>query len=130
MDLDGKVFKVVRNDGDSPEVTEGTVVTFTQDGDLVSAIYSGGMVRHGRLVGIRKGDHIRHAYIQVNHMGEIRTGKGTMEVQIKKDGKMRVVESWDWTDPPGRGLCTRHGPQPTTRRGVGEAERNDCRPPR
>ncbi|HLF07062.1 MAG TPA: hypothetical protein VI893_07840 [Thermoplasmata archaeon] len=106
MDLNGKKFRVVRNDGDSPETTEGTIVSFTQKGDLVFAEWSGGLVRTAQLVGVIQENHIRHAYMLINVANEIRAGAGTIEVESKSDGKLRLVESWDWTDPPGRGLCT------------------------
>jgi hypothetical protein len=106
LSLAGKIFRVVRNDGDSPETAEGTLVTFSQRGDLVFAIWSGGVVRAAQLAGVLEGGRIRHAYFLINQANEIRAGRGTMEISERPDGKLRLVESWDWTEPPGRGLCT------------------------
>lgn len=106
MDLHGKKFRVVRNDGDSPETAEGTIVSFTQRGDLVFAEWSGGLVRTAQLVGVIQDTRIRHAYMLINVANEIRAGAGTIEVEARSDGKLRLVESWDWTDTRGRGLCT------------------------
>lgn len=61
MSLNVKKLRVVRNDGDSPETTEGTIVSFTRKGDLVSAEWSGGLVRTAHLVGVIQESQIRHA---------------------------------------------------------------------
>ena len=106
LSLEGRTFRVVRNDGDTPETSEGTLVRFSQTGNLVEAAWSGGLVRIARLVGVLEGARIRHAYVVVNDRDEVRSGQGTIEVEVRDGGKLRLVESWDWTDPPGRGLCT------------------------
>ena len=103
--LDGKTFRVVRNDGPGVEVNEATIFHYRQTGDIVHADYSGGGVRAGKLVGVLEGVTIRHGYVQVNHAGEIHSGRSTVEVQRTAAGKLRLVDSWEWESKAGRGLC-------------------------
>lgn len=105
LDLDNKTFRVVRNDGPGAEVDEDTVFCFRQDGSLVYADYSGGGVRLGRLVGVREANQMRHAYAQVNQEGQLSTGQGRDELSRTEDGKIRIVDSWEWESQEGRGEC-------------------------
>lgn len=101
--LDGKTFRVVRNDGPDAEVNAETVFEYRQHGNVVEGAYRGGRVRAGRLVGVLEGDVLRQAYVQVNDAGELRSGKST--IAVRRDGdRVRLVDEWRW-DAGGSGTC-------------------------
>jgi hypothetical protein len=110
--LDGKRFRVVRNDGPGAEVDVGTAFAFTQQGDMVVAEYAGGGVRMGRLVGRIVDGRLLHGYVQVGTSGELGTGRGDMEIRVLADGRIQLVDSWAWEDRSGRGLCILEEAQP------------------
>lgn len=109
--LDGRGFRVVRNDG--PEATVGldTSFHFRQRGELVEAVYAGGGVRTGRLLGLLTGRHLRHAYVQVTVDGRIESGHGQMQIEDGTGGR-RLVDRWEWEDGRGSGLCIMEEVQP------------------
>lgn len=105
FDLDGKTFRVVRNDGPGAAVTTETVFRFRQEGEIVHAEYEGGGVRLGRLVGLLDGNAIRHAYVQVNTAGELQSGHGTDTLRRAEEGRIEIVDSWQWESRDGQGEC-------------------------
>jgi hypothetical protein len=96
LDLQGRRFRVLQND-EGGEADLLTVFHFRQDGNLVSADYHGGRVRAGRLLGVLQSDSINFHYVQANDRGQIRTGQATDTVHVLPDGRLRLVEQWEWT---------------------------------
>jgi len=103
LPLGDKTFRVVRNDGPGAEVGVETLFRYRQVGALVEADYRGGLVALGRLVGVLKGDRLEQAYVQVNTVGEIRSGRSTIRV-TSEDGRVRLIDEWEW-NAGGKGLC-------------------------
>ena len=104
-----KIFKVVRNDGPGAEVTTETTFHFSQrsvDGKtIVEAQYFGGGVLWGRMIGLLEGEQMRHAYVQVNHAGEFSSGQSTDEISLLPNGKIRLIDRWQWKTREGQGVC-------------------------
>lgn len=103
LSLHEKVFHVVRNDGPDAEVSAATVFRYRQYGDVVEAEYGGGRVRVGRLVGVLDGEVLRQAYVQVNDLGELRSGRSTIVVRRMGD-RVQLIDEWEW-DAGGKGTC-------------------------
>lgn len=97
LDLQGRRFRVVQND-EGGEADHLTVFHFSQDDNLVSADYRGGRVRAGRLLGVLQSDSINFSYVQANDRGKISTGQATDTIHVLPDGRLRLVEHWEWTD--------------------------------
>ena len=100
-----KTFRVVSNDGLGAEVNEATTFFFRPEGELVYADYAGGGVRLGRLVGLIEGQRLHHSYVQVNQRNEIQTGRAEVEVHLTPEGKLQLVDAWQWESQDGRGEC-------------------------
>lgn len=96
LDLHGRRFRVLQNDVGG-EADHLTVFHFRQDGNLVSADYRGGRVTAGRLLGVFESDSINFHYVQANDRGEIRTGSATDSVHVLPDGRLRLIERWEWS---------------------------------
>jgi hypothetical protein len=113
VNLNGKTFRVVRNDGMGAEVTTDTIFHFRQESPVahgtctVYADYSGGKVRTGKLVGILSADRttMHHTYLQMNLDGVCHSGESTDEVRITERGKIQLIDSWEWKSRKGKGLC-------------------------
>lgn len=103
--FDGVTFVVVRNDGPGAAVDRSTVFQYRQQGELIEAEYAGGGVRLGRLVGVLNGETITHAYVQVNLANEVQSGRSTVEVRRLADGRLQLIDSWQWQDRDGTGQC-------------------------
>lgn len=105
FDFNNKTFKVIRNDGPGAEVTTETVFRFRQQGNIVHADYEGGLVRYGKLLGVLDGDKLNHRYIQVNLNGEFNSGHASDEVKLTPQGKIQLIDSWQWESQAGQGFC-------------------------
>lgn len=109
LNFHNKTFKVVRNDGPGAEVNLETVFHFRQmesEGvTILHADYFGGEVRYGKLLGLLEDGRIRHSYIQVNLQGGFSSGQSTDEIRILPNGKIQLIDSWEWKTREGRGQC-------------------------
>jgi hypothetical protein len=93
VSLDGRVLSAVAT-YDSGGVGPDTRFEYTEDGDLVSARYSGGPVRLGFRVGTRTGNHLEFRYAHVTHAGERATGRADARLEVLPDGRVRLHEIW------------------------------------
>lgn len=109
FNLHNKTFRVVRNDGPGAEVTTDTVFRFTQRAvagkEIVEAEYSGGGVLAGRMLGVIEGTQMRHSYVQVNHAGSFSSGESTDEISSLPNGKLQLIDRWQWKTREGSGVC-------------------------
>lgn len=92
-----RVFRAVSN-SDNGAVDTDTLFEYQQQDNILTATYQGIHIRHGQLIGIVDEEgHINMRYQQVNHQGELMTGTCQSTPHILPDGKIRLLESWQWT---------------------------------
>jgi hypothetical protein len=75
---------------------------YRQNGGRVWATYKGGRVRFGSLVaaGIQSGGlDVRYHHVDVD--GELRTGSCASMPEVLPDGRIRLIEEWQWTNGDG-----------------------------
>lgn len=99
--LDGRRFTAVDNAGG--EVTGETIFEYRESAGQVWATYRGGPVVRGHLVGTRSGDTLDFRYVQLNRDGETSSGHCVTAVEELPDGRLRLVEKWEWESRPGSG---------------------------
>jgi hypothetical protein len=91
IDYDGKRF---RPEGDTSP--DGCVALYRQDGDLLSAQFSGGHVRRGALAGTCAPDGtLQFAYCMVETDGEVISGRCVSTPGLLADGRVRLHEVWE-----------------------------------
>lgn len=105
IDLNNKTIKIIRNDGIDAQLPPGSIFHFKQEGNKVSADYSGGKVVRGHLEGEIRNGKLYHHYEQYNKKGEKFTGNAEVEIIIKKDGKIQLLDEWEWESQEGKGSC-------------------------
>jgi hypothetical protein len=103
FNFDNKKLRITLIEGPDTEVNENTVFHFHQENKMIWAEYSGGKVKRGRLIGIITGNRLNHHYIQVNLHDEINSGEGNSEIRITDEGKLQIVEEWEWKSQEGKG---------------------------
>ena len=100
IDYDDRRFQPVEPDHaplESPAASDGELplAHYHQDGELVSAEFSGGSVRIGRLVGrVRPDDTIDAAYCFVTAAGQTVAGACVSTPTVLADGRVRLTEDW------------------------------------
>ncbi len=77
--------------------------TLLEEDDLIWARYSGGVIRLGFLVGVRRGDSLSARYAQVTVDGGTATGHTESRIEGLADGRLRVREDWSWDSREGSG---------------------------
>jgi len=96
---DGRKFRVVANteNGDSGP---GTVFNYRQSGDTVWATYQGGEVALGTLLArALPGGRLSMRYQHLNLRSEFCCGICESELEVLPDGRYRLNERWQWTEP-------------------------------
>lgn len=98
MNYHNRKFKVVSTSG-SGEVSNTFIFHYQQEGNVLSCSYSGDSIQEGNLVGSVDDDGvITFTYRQVNLRGIERSGICVSTPEILDDGRIRLHETWRWTD--------------------------------
>ena len=105
FDLNGVRMTVANADPDSV-VNASTVVTFEQQGNVVSARYRGGEVVDGYLIGHLEGRLFSFRYVQADRSGRLDAGVSDGVLDRLADGRLRLVEHYQWLTRPERGTNT------------------------
>lgn len=96
VDLDGRRFRAVEN-APGGDVGEKTVFWYGQQGGRVWSTYEGGGVRFGSLVAAITVEGRLDARYQHLGNGKLRAGKCSTQIERLDDGRLRLRESWVWT---------------------------------
>ena len=97
INYNGKSFKPI-NSSENSETSEQTIFQYKQEGNILSAVYSGGKIKHGQLIGLVDDiGNIEMRYHQVNTDNELMTGTCNSTPEVLPNGKIRLHEKWKWT---------------------------------
>ena len=95
--VEDRFFTVYEN-SESGEVSDQTIFSYHQKGNVIWAEYSGGSIVKGFLLGTMDKDHNLHfTYEHINNDGEKKSGACDSTPRYE-NGKLRFYESWKWTD--------------------------------
>ena len=98
INYDDRKFVSVENTANG-EVSSKTFFEYKQEGNILSASYSGGEIVKGTLIGIVNEDgSLQFRYNHVNKKGMIKGGECFSVPEILIDGRIRLHESWRWSD--------------------------------
>ena len=100
------VRMTVSESGPQSVVNASTVLTFEQQGDVVSARYRGGEIVDGYLIGHLEGWSFRFRYVQADRSGRLDAGVSEGVLDRLADGRLRLVEHYQWLTRPERGTNT------------------------
>lgn len=97
INYDGRLFRAIEN-CDSGEVNQDTIFRYKQRDNILTGQYSGGDVKFGQLIGLvdDKGQ-INMRYQHVNVTGVLMTGRCRSRPEWHDNGKLRLLERWQWT---------------------------------
>lgn len=101
--LDEKKMNVIETAGNGV-VNQNTVFQFQQKGHVVSARYSGGKVTKGFLVGKIQMKQLRFKYAQQHMDGNVVGGESIGIIEYLPDGKLALIEYFDWDQGKGRNV--------------------------
>jgi hypothetical protein len=84
-------------------VSAETAFTFEQTANVVSARYRGGEVVDGYLIGHLSGERLHFRYVQADKNGALDAGVSDCDLERLADGRLRLVEHFQWITREGRG---------------------------
>ena len=84
-------------------VSSETVLVFEQVGDVVSARYRGGSIVDGYLIGHFDGATLKFRYVQADTKGNLDAGVSTGKIERLPDGRLRLIEEFQWLTRPESG---------------------------
>ena len=97
INYNNKYFRPVSN-SENGETSAETIFHYKQDGNILTSEYSGGKIKKGLLIGlVDDNGKIEMRYSQINENNEFMTGICVSIPEILPNGKIRLLESWQWT---------------------------------
>lgn len=98
-----KKFRAVSNSLNS-EVENSTIFHYSQEGDVLWAVYQGKQIKLGTITGVVNEDgSLEFAYQHVNEEGVIHSGKCLSTPEIMEDGRIKLHEQWQWNESGEQG---------------------------
>ena len=80
------------------QTNSDTIFQYSQQGEIVSAVYQGGEIREGHLLGkVDDQGHISMVYHHIDVAGNLMTGRCYSKPVMLPDGRIELHESWEWT---------------------------------
>ena len=93
--LEDRFFTVVDNSA-TGEVSDKTIFSYHQKGNVIWAEYSGGSIVKGFLLGTMDDNHTLHFdYRHINKSGDSKSGS-CVSCPKMENGKLRFYEKWKW----------------------------------
>ena len=97
MNYNGRKF-VPKMNSENGEVSEQTVFLYHQNERLLWAEYSGGDILKGSMIGsVSDNGELDFVYHHMNRERQIKTGKCHSVPTVKENGKIELLEQWEWT---------------------------------
>ncbi|WP_203257724.1 hypothetical protein [Hyunsoonleella ulvae] len=95
FNFNNKIFSLIDN-SENGQVNSETLFKYKQDGNLITADYSGGSVIYGKIVGKLNKDKIEMLYQCLTLEEELKAGKAIATISLTKDNKIKLKLHWQW----------------------------------
>mgnify|MGYP000654558041 CR=1 FL=1 len=90
-----KTFYLLEN-SESGKVNSKTVFKYQQKENIVTANYSGGTIKYGKIIATLNNDVLNMLYQCVTIENELKAGKAIAEVSLTKHNKLKLKLNWKW----------------------------------
>jgi len=101
IDFNNKTFLLLENSSEG-KVNSETVFEYRQDGDLVTADYSGGGIRYGKIIAQLKKPELYMRYQCLTTANELKAGKAIAQIALTEECKIKLRLEWEWLDESGK----------------------------
>lgn len=95
FNFNNKRFALIEN-SDSGQVNSETIFEYNQEGNLVTADYSGGTIRYGKIIATLKDDELNMLYQCLTTDNLLKAGKAIAKISITSKGKIKLSLDWEW----------------------------------
>jgi len=98
--FNNKTFVLLEN-SENGKVNSDTVFKYKQEGNIVTADYSGGTVAYGKIIAVLKEGVLDMLYQCVTTDNELKAGKAIAEISFSKENKLKLSLNWQWLNDEG-----------------------------
>lgn len=92
-----ELFKALKNTHNG-EISNETIFTYQQQGNILTSTYTGGAIKVGSLLGIvQPNGKIDMKYHHINTSNKLMSGTCQSTPELLQNGKIRLYENWKWT---------------------------------
>ena len=99
IDFNNKTFVLIDN-SEKGKVNSRTVFKYFQEGDLVTADYSGGPIRTGKIIARLEGMQLHMLYQCLTIQNELKAGRATADIVFNEHDKLHLKLKWEWLGSP------------------------------
>ena len=95
INFNNKTFSLIEN-SEKGKVNSETIFKYKQEGNLVTADYSGGSIRYGKIISILEADTLNMLYQCLTTENELKAGKAIAEISFTENQKIKLKLNWEW----------------------------------
>jgi len=95
INFHNKTFSLVEN-SEHGSATSKTIFKFQQEDNLVTADYSGGGIKYGKIVSRLENETLQMLYQCLTEEGILKAGKATAKVGFIEKNKIKLSLDWEW----------------------------------
>jgi len=95
FNFNNKTFSLIENT-ENGKVNSETIFKYKQKENLVTADYSGGTIKYGKIIANLKNDKLNMLYQCITTENELKAGKAIAKVSLTKDNKILLKLNWEW----------------------------------
>ncbi len=93
--FDNKTFILIDNSNNGT-VSNEAVFRYKQIDNLVTADYSGGTIKHGRIIAKLVDDHLEMLYHCLTTDDVLKAGSAIAQITLSESNKMKLQLNWRW----------------------------------
>lgn len=97
INFQNKTFSLLEN-SEKGVSSNQTIFKYQQDGNLVTADYSGGSIRYGKIIAQLKTNQLHMLYQCLTINDELKAGKAVADITLDKNGKIILHLNWEWLE--------------------------------
>lgn len=97
FNFNNKTFLLVEN-SENGTTNNDTIFKYHQDGNLVTADYSGGTIKYGKIISVLDQNQLDMRYQCVTMENELKSGKAIADISYNEQGKINLKLHWEWID--------------------------------
>ena len=95
FNLNNKTFRLVQN-SIAGSANKDTIFKYKQSDDIVTAVYSGGDIKHGNICGTIDNKILNILYQCITINGELKAGKAKGVISLAENSKLMLSLNWQW----------------------------------
>lgn len=97
LNFNNKTFSLLENSANG-KVNSETQFHYKQEGNLVTADYSGGPIIYGKIIGHLQENTINMLYQCLTTENVLKAGKAKATASLAENNKIKLKLDWEWLD--------------------------------